>query len=66
MCVLGWSHQMTRAEDDLQKAILLLVISDRDLVPTLEIAKLLATNGGNFFNAAANLVVELSSLHAQS
>ena len=41
-CILGWSHQMTRAEDDLQYAVMVTVISDRSSVRVSEIAELLA------------------------
>jgi hypothetical protein len=41
-CILGWSHQMTRAEDDLQYVVMVTVIGDRSSVRVLEIADLLA------------------------
>ncbi|AQK46947.1 hypothetical protein ZEAMMB73_Zm00001d026524 [Zea mays] len=37
-CILRWTQQMTRAEDDLQKAVVITVISDREkgaVLPTL-------------------------------
>jgi hypothetical protein len=40
-CILRWSHQMIRAED-LQKAVMLTIISDRVRVLVSELAKLLA------------------------
>jgi hypothetical protein len=41
-CILRWTQQMTRAEDDLQKAVVITVISDRERVPIEEIAELIA------------------------
>jgi hypothetical protein len=41
-CILGWSHHMTRADDDLQYAVMVTAISDRSSVRVSEIVDLLA------------------------
>jgi hypothetical protein len=41
-CILRWTQQMTRAEDDLQKTVVITVISDRERIPVEEIAELIA------------------------
>jgi hypothetical protein len=41
-CILGWSHAMSSAEEDLKKAVVISVISERSSVPGEEVAALLA------------------------
>jgi hypothetical protein len=41
-CLLGWSHAMTVAEEDLRLAVVVSVISNRDSVSEFEVASLLS------------------------
>jgi hypothetical protein len=42
-CIIDWSGRMTRAEEDLHRAVMVSVISDRPVVLAKEVAALIAT-----------------------